>query len=157
MKSLKGCFALAGGPRYGADPLVRLYSADFPGMAFVKHCSLALPDAAANAWTGRDLCLGSMKTAGPYILATQLLTKRQQARLRPVDQAEIVCLCTKVRRISLLHLAVCRGSSAMLQTLLPILKSAHQRPVYTGKQPPLNGMPWQDVCGQAGLPLGLFE
>eukprot|EP00913_Durusdinium_trenchii_P032979 g30874.t1 len=93
---------------YGADPLVRLYSADFPGMAFVKHCSLALPDAAANAWTGRDL------------------------------------------RISLLHLAVCRGSSAMLQTLLPILKSAHQRPVYTGKQPPLNGMPWQDVCGQVG-------
>lgn len=48
--------------RYSADPLVRLTSADFPGAALVKHCS-ALPDAAANAWSGRDMCLAKT-TAG---------------------------------------------------------------------------------------------
>ena len=88
---------------YSADPLVRLTSADFPGAALVKHCS-ALPDAAANAWSGRDM------------------------------------------RISLLHLAVCRGSDAMVQVLRPIMKSAHQRPVAASKREPINALPWQDVA-----------
>jgi len=50
------------------------------------------------------------------------------------------------RRISLLHLAVCRGSDAMVQALRPIMKSAHQRPVAASKREPINALPWQDVA-----------
>eukprot|EP00435_Cladocopium_sp_Y103_P046203 s1012_g13.t1 len=39
---------------YAADPLARYASCDFPGSALVKHCSLALPDAVENLWSGRD-------------------------------------------------------------------------------------------------------
>ena len=91
---------------YGADPLVRVASSDFPGTAFVKHCSLALPDAAENAWSGPD------------------------------------------SRISLLHLAICRGCSTMVRSLVPLLRSAHQSPVRHSTRPPLTGRgaaPWQDL------------
>lgn len=92
---------------YGADPLMRMALVDFPGSAFLKHCSLALPDAAENTWSGPD------------------------------------------KRISLLHLAICRGSSTMVKALMPLLRSAHQQPVrLSTSRPPLTGRgasPWQDL------------
>jgi len=92
---------------YGADPLMRMALVDFPGSAFLKHCSLALPDAAENTWSGPD------------------------------------------KRISLLHLAICRGSSSMVKALMPLLRSAHQQPVrLSTSRPPLSGRgasPWQDL------------
>ncbi|CAE7602377.1 Ank3 [Symbiodinium natans] len=96
---------------YGADPLMRMASSDFPGSAFVKYCSLALPDAAENSWSGPD------------------------------------------SRISLLHLAICRGCSTMVKALMPLLRTAHQQPVrLSSSRPPLTGRgasPWQDLAPKA--------
>lgn len=39
---------------YGADPLVRLGSADFPGQAFIDHVAPLLLDAPDNKWSGPD-------------------------------------------------------------------------------------------------------
>eukprot|EP00435_Cladocopium_sp_Y103_P047250 s1012_g13.t2 len=95
---------------YAADPLARYASCDFPGSALVKHCSLALPDAVENLWSGRD------------------------------------------QRISLLHLAICRGSSAMLSLLRPAMLAAHQRPAaLSTRRPQIEALPWQDVTGKGTL------
>jgi hypothetical protein len=52
------------------------------------------------------------------------------------------------RRISLLHLAICRGSSAMLSLLRPAMLAAHQRPAALSTQrPQIEALPWQDVTG----------
>ncbi|CAE7455679.1 ANK2 [Symbiodinium pilosum] len=92
---------------YGADPLVRLASSDFPGTAFIRHCSLAVPDAADNRWSGPDT------------------------------------------RVSLLHLAICRGCSTMVRSLVALLRSTHQKPArLSTTRPPLTGRgsaPWQDL------------
>lgn len=66
------------------------------------------------------------------------------------------CQVDLPRQISLLHLAVCRGSAAMLETLIPVVKSAHQRPVRKGK-PPIDGIPWQDARAEAQGLKGLGE
>merc|ERR1719160_610629 len=39
---------------YGADPLVRLGSADFPGRAFLDHMAPLLLDGPDNRWSGPD-------------------------------------------------------------------------------------------------------
>lgn len=39
---------------YGADPLIRLGWDDFPGQAFLRHCSPSLGDGPENRWSGRD-------------------------------------------------------------------------------------------------------
>lgn len=72
---------------YGADPLVRLGSADFPGQAFIDHIAPLLLDAPDNKWSGPD------------------------------------------SRISLLHLAVLRGSVRVLHTILDFVRAAHFGPV----------------------------
>eukprot|EP00927_Polykrikos_kofoidii_P040049 TRINITY_DN34301_c0_g1_i1.p1 TRINITY_DN34301_c0_g1~~TRINITY_DN34301_c0_g1_i1.p1 ORF type:complete len:755 (+),score=81.79 TRINITY_DN34301_c0_g1_i1:72-2336(+) len=90
---------------YGADPLVRLNFADFPGSAFLQLCAPRLIDSPANTWSGPD------------------------------------------GRVSLLHLAIVRGSLEMLRTVLPIVRAAHFAPVKAAsRRPPLVGAtPWEDV------------
>mmetsp|Transcript_34478 Transcript_34478/g.62481 ORF Transcript_34478/g.62481 Transcript_34478/m.62481 type:complete len:731 (-) Transcript_34478:65-2257(-) len=81
---------------YGADPLVRLASPDFPGTAFLKHCAVALADAPENKWSGRDSrisllhlavlrgCPEMLKTILPLIRATHFSPVRSSSRA-PLD------------------------------------------------------------------------
>jgi len=90
---------------YGADPLVRLGSADFPGRAFITHVEPVLLDALDNQWSGPDT------------------------------------------RISLLHLAVLRGNSRVLHTVLDFIRAAHFSPVrnVSTKSKGLQAIPRQEV------------
>lgn len=89
---------------YGADPLMRLGMANFPGQAFLDHVNPVLLDALDNKWSGPD------------------------------------------KRISLLHLAVVRGSTRIMHTVLEFMRAAHFISA-RGAPPALaktGGTQWQD-------------
>jgi len=76
---------------YGADPLVRLSYPDFPGNAFVQHCSLALADAQDNQWSSPDSRISVLHLAvlrGCIDMLRALLPLIREAHLHPVLASE---------------------------------------------------------------------
>lgn len=72
---------------YGADPLVRISSSDFPGNAFVQHCSLALADAQDNQWSSSDSRISLLHLAvvrGCIDMLQALIPLIREAHLHPV-------------------------------------------------------------------------
>lgn len=70
---------------YGADPLVRLGSADFPGQALVDHGSRGLADASSNHWSGPDGCVSLLHLAvqrGNLDMVRLILSLVRSARVR---------------------------------------------------------------------------
>mmetsp|Transcript_105962 Transcript_105962/g.203847 ORF Transcript_105962/g.203847 Transcript_105962/m.203847 type:complete len:791 (-) Transcript_105962:52-2424(-) len=75
---------------YGADPLVRLGTADFPGQALLRHVAPMLMDAADNCWSGPDSRVSLLHLAvlrGDLKMLRTILPLIRAAHFSPVHAA----------------------------------------------------------------------